>query len=49
MKLTYKGKTAIVTGASGGMGLECVKQLEQNNIEVLMLDIKKPPINFVKK
>ena len=49
MKLTYKGKTAIVTGASGGMGLECVKQLEQNNIKVLMLDIKEPPINFLKK
>ena len=49
MKLTYKGKTAIVTGASGGMGLECVKQLEQNNIKVLMLDIKEPPANFLKK
>ena len=49
MKLTYKGKTAVVTGASGGMGLECVKQLEQNNIKVLMLDIKEPPANFLKK
>ena len=49
MKLTYKGKTAIVTGASGGMGLECVQQLEQNNIKVLMLDIKEPPANFLKK
>ena len=49
MKLTYKGKTAIVTGASGGMGLECVKQLDQNNIKVLMLDIKGPPRDFLKK
>ena len=49
MRLTYKGKTAIVTGASGGMGLECVKQLDQNNIKVLMLDIKGPPRDFLKK
>jgi hypothetical protein len=27
MKLAYKGKNAIVTGASGGMGLEKSKML----------------------
>ena len=27
MKLIFKGKTAVVTGASGGMGLETTKKL----------------------
>ena len=49
MKLTYKGKSAIVTGACGGMGLETTKKLLQNNINILMLDIKKPPKNFLNK
>ena len=31
MKLTYKGKSAIVTGACGGMGLETTKKLLNNN------------------
>ena len=40
MKLTYKGKSAIITGACGGMGLETTKKLISNNINTLMLDIK---------
>ena len=56
MKLNFKGKFAIVTGASGGMGLETVNKLHYAGIKVLMLDIKNPPkkylqnkkINFVK-
>ena len=48
MKLSYKGKTAIVTGACGGMGLETTKKLLKNNITTLMLDIRKPPKNFLK-
>ena len=31
MKLTFKGKSAIVTGACGGMGLEVCKNLSNNN------------------
>jgi len=42
MKLSYKGKSAVITGASGGMGLEISKKLSQNDISVLMLDIKSP-------
>ena len=49
MKLTYKGKTAVVTGACGGMGLETTKKLLSNNISTLMLDIRKPPKNFLSK
>ena len=49
MKLTYKGKSAVVTGACGGMGLETTKKLLNNNISTLMLDIKKPPKNFLSK
>ena len=49
MQLSYKGKSAIITGASGGMGLEISKRLSQNNISVLMLDLKKPSNDFLKK
>ena len=49
MKLKYKGKSAIITGASGGMGLEISKRLSQNNISVLMLDLKSPSHDFLKK
>ena len=31
MKLSFKGKSAIITGASGGMGLEISKKLSENN------------------
>ena len=47
MKLTYKGKSAVITGACGGMGLENTKKLISNNINTLMLDIKKPPKDFL--
>jgi len=46
MKLSYKGKSAVITGASGGMGLEISKKLSQNDISVLMLDIKSPSKNI---
>ena len=48
MKLSYRGKSAIVTGACGGMGLEVSKNLSENNILVFMVDLKKPPKNFLK-
>ena len=49
MKLFYRGKNAIVTGASGGMGLEISKMLSENNINVLMLDVKSPGKTFLNK
>ena len=49
MKLSFKGKTAIVTGASGGMGLEVSKKLSENNIHVLMLDLQSPSKVFLLK
>ena len=49
MRLHYKGKSAIITGASGGMGLDISKKLSQNNISVLMLDIKSPTNDFLKE
>ena len=48
MNLTFKGKSAIVTGACGGMGLEVSKNLSNNQILVLMIDLKEPPKNFLK-
>ena len=49
MQLTFKGNTAIVTGACGGMGLEISNILSKNNISVLMLDLQRPPKNFLSK
>jgi NAD(P)-dependent dehydrogenase (short-subunit alcohol dehydrogenase family) len=49
MKLSYKGKSAVITGASGGMGLEISKKLSQNNISVLMLDLQYPSKDFLYK
>ena len=49
MKLSFKGKTAVITGASGGMGIECVKKLNKTGLKILMLDIKNPPAFFLKK
>ena len=48
MKLNFKGKTAVVTGASGGMGLKTVDKLCTLGIKVLMLDIKEPPNKYLK-
>ena len=47
MKLSFKGKSAIVTGASGGMGLEVSKKLSDNGISVLMLDLQSPSREFL--
>ena len=47
MKLSFKGKSAIVTGASGGMGLEVSKKLSDNDISVLMLDLQSPTKEFL--
>ena len=49
MKLNFKGNSAVVTGASGGMGLEITKELSKNNISVLMLDLQSPNKEFLKK
>ena len=42
MKLSLKGKTVVVTGAAGGMGLETLKLLTNYNVKILALDIQKP-------
>ena len=49
MILNFKGKSAVVTGASGGMGLEISKTLSENGILVLMIDIKAPEKSFLEK
>jgi len=49
MKLSFKGKSAVITGASGGMGLEISKKMSENNISVLMLDLQSPSKDFLLK
>lgn len=34
MEMSFRGKNAIVTGGSGGIGLETVKQLLQHEVDV---------------
>ena len=48
MKLNFRWKTAVVTGASGGMGLKTVEKLYTSGIKVLMIDIKEPPKKYLK-
>ena len=45
MKLIFKGKVAVVTGGSGGIGLYVSKKLAKLKIKVLILDINKPNIS----
>ena len=45
MKLIFKGKVALVTGGSGGIGLDVSKKLAKLKIKVLILDINKPNIS----
>ena len=45
MKLIFKGKVAVVTGGSGGIGLDVSKKLAKLKITVLILDINKPNIS----
>ena len=49
MKLSFEGKSAVITGACGGMGVECVKKLNNAGLKTLMIDLKSPPVNFLKK
>ena len=42
MKLNFTGRTALITGGSGGIGLSIVKKLIENNIKVIILDINAP-------
>ena len=44
MKHIFKGKAALVTGGSGGIGLDVSRKLAQLKIKVLILDIKQPKI-----
>ena len=42
MKLNLRGKTVVVTGAAGGMGLATISLLMKYNVDILALDIQKP-------
>ena len=42
MKLKFSGRTALITGGSGGIGLSIVKKLIKNKIKVIILDINTP-------
>ncbi len=47
MKLYFTGRTALITGGSGGIGLSIVKKLIENKIKVIILDINTPNKNIL--
>ena len=47
MKLNFTGRTALITGGSGGIGLSIVKKLIENKIKVIILDINTPNKNIL--
>ena len=47
MNLRFKGKSAIISGGSGGMGLAIVNQLIEVKIKILIIDLKKPPYKIL--
>ncbi len=49
VKLNLKGKTVVVTGAAGGMGLASIKLLLDYNVKILALDIQKPTKKIIQK
>ncbi|KLN59599.1 short-chain dehydrogenase [Kiloniella spongiae] len=44
--MSFSGKTAIVTGAAGGMGLNIALDLADQGTHVVLIDIKPPSINL---
>jgi len=47
MNLKFKGKVAIISGGSGGMGLAIVNKLIEAKIKTLIIDLNKPPYKIL--
>lgn len=40
MDLAIKGRVALITGASGGIGLATAKQLSEEGVQLILSDLK---------
>ena len=44
--MSFASKTALVTGAGGGMGLQISNELIKNGANVIMIDVKAEPADI---
>ena len=47
MEISFKGKTALVTGAAGGLGLATARMFAESGAQVVMADINEPLLRQV--
>ena len=45
---TFKGKTAVLTGAGSGFGLECARIAAHNGMNVVLVDVQKDALDAAK-